>query len=59
MQTQRVKIFFEDEAPRLGAGWRIVNVQVGRKWVRLRDDMDRTARFTIAQYEKLKPQETS
>ncbi len=21
MQTQRVKIFFEDEAPRLGCGW--------------------------------------
>jgi hypothetical protein len=57
MQTQRVKIFFEDEAPRLGCGWRWVSVQIGRKWVRLQDDMGRTARFTLAQYAELKPHE--
>ena len=57
MQTQRVKIFFEDEAPRLGCGWRWVYVKVGRKWVRVRDGMGRTARFTLDQYEQLKPRE--
>lgn len=28
-----VRIFFEDEAPRIGSGWRTVHVRVGRKWV--------------------------
>ena len=32
------------------------NVQIGRKWLKLRDDMGRTARFTLAQYAELKPQ---
>ena len=57
MQTQQVKIFFEDEAPRLGSGWRWVTVRIGRKWVRVRDHMGRTARFTVDQYAKLKPRE--
>lgn len=31
------RVYFEDEAPSLGAGWRGVDVvSVGRKWVRLR-----------------------
>ncbi|HZP68393.1 MAG TPA: hypothetical protein VFB29_00500 [Pseudolabrys sp.] len=55
MKQQRVKIFFEDEAPRLGCGWRYVTVTIGRKWVRCRDCLGRSARFTLAQYERLKP----
>lgn len=57
MQTKQVKIFFEDEAPRIGSGWRLVTVQVGRKWVRVRGPQDRRARFTLDQYAKLKPRE--
>jgi hypothetical protein len=32
-----VRIYFEDESPRLGCGWRWVTAQIGRKWVRLQD----------------------
>lgn len=28
-----MRLFFEDEAPRIGSGWRTVEVKVGRKWV--------------------------
>ena len=45
MQIDRVKIFFHDEAPRIGCGWRWVEARIGRKWVRLRDHQGRTARF--------------
>lgn len=32
----RAKIFLHDEAPRIGAGWRIVQIKEGPKWVRLK-----------------------
>jgi hypothetical protein len=53
---RKVKIYFQDEAPRLGCGWRFVTAQIGRKWVRLRDDHGRCVRFTRDQYAQLKPQ---
>ena len=28
-----MRLFFEDEAPRIGSGWRTVHVKVGLKWV--------------------------
>ncbi len=31
----RMRIFLHDEAPRIGCGWRLVSVKVGRDWVRL------------------------
>lgn len=32
----KVALYFEDEAPRIGCGWRLVKVlKIGRKWVRL------------------------
>lgn len=55
METQRMKIYFEDEAPQIGCGQRIVAVQIGRKWVRVRTSYGR-ARFTKAQFERLNPQ---
>jgi len=58
MQKQ-VKIFFEDECPRTGAGWRLVTAKIGRKWVRLYGPQGRTGKFTLAQYERLKPTERS
>ena len=27
------RVFFEDEAPRIGSGWRSVHIKVGHKWV--------------------------
>lgn len=38
METQRIRIFLHDEAPRIGCGWRTVTVMLGRKWVRLVDE---------------------
>ena len=32
----KVRLYFEDEAPRIGAGWRTVYATVGYKWARLR-----------------------
>lgn len=33
--TQRLMVQFEDEAPRIGSGWRLLTVEIGWKWVRL------------------------
>lgn len=32
-----MRIFFEDEAPRIGSGSRKVHIKVGNKWVRFTD----------------------
>lgn len=32
MKPRYVEIFFNDEAPRIGAGRRVVKLEVGRKW---------------------------
>ena len=28
-----MRIFFEDECPRIGSGWRTVDIKIGRKWI--------------------------
>jgi len=35
MKTKEHLIYFKDEAPRIGSGWRKVTVKKGRKWVHL------------------------
>jgi hypothetical protein len=35
METETHLIYFTDDAPRVGSGWRRVDVKVGRKWVHL------------------------
>lgn len=35
MKTYRADIYFQDEAPRLGCGWRRCEVKIGRRWLRL------------------------
>jgi len=35
MKSKRMRLHFQDEAPRLGCGERGVKVQVGRKWAYL------------------------
>lgn len=37
MNTKGVRLYFEDECPRIGAGWRTVYVKTGRKWIYFRD----------------------
>lgn len=53
--TYKAKIYFEDEAPRIGCGWRRVTVKVGRKWARI-TFIDRTVRVKIKQLDALKPE---
>lgn len=36
MTTEKFHVYFEDEAPRIGAGWRIVQASIGYKWVKLK-----------------------
>ena len=34
--SDRYRVYFEDECPTVGAGWRPVIAKVGYKWVRLK-----------------------
>lgn len=36
-----MRVHLMDEAPRIGNGWRIVEVQVGHKWARLKTSAGR------------------
>jgi len=55
--TYRARIYFEDEAPRIGMGWRTVAVKVGRKWLHLTCAASgRTQRLPVSMLQKLKPQ---
>lgn len=47
--VQRMRVCFMDEAPRIGSGWRIVSVTVGRQWVRIASLAGR-AKLTKAQW---------
>lgn len=51
--TKRMRVQFMDEAPRIGQGWRIVYVENGRKWMKVRDCLGNRAKFTIAQWERI------
>lgn len=31
----KADVYFQDEAPRIGCGWRRCNVMIGRKWIRI------------------------
>ena len=37
MTPIKAKIYFEDECPRIGSGWRTVLIKTGRKWAYLID----------------------
>jgi hypothetical protein len=41
----KMTLFFEDEAPRIGAGWRPVWTRFGRKWAYLAGPGDYRARI--------------
>jgi hypothetical protein len=50
---ERVRVFLEMEAPQIGCGWRYVTVRTEGKHVHLCDYYGRTAKFKLAEYEKL------
>jgi hypothetical protein len=52
----RVRIYFEDEAPAIGSGWRIVTAEIDDKRVRLADHFGRTAEVKLATYHALRAQ---
>jgi hypothetical protein len=56
-EEYRVKIYFEDECPRIGSGWRTVTVREGRKWAYLTDCAGRRARVTLKLLDELLPVE--
>lgn len=37
MKSVKTRVYLEDEAPRLGCGWRTLLIKVGRKWVHFLD----------------------
>jgi hypothetical protein len=58
MTEIRATIQFEDEAPKIGSGLRIVNIKIGRKWAYLTDVANgRRQKITLDTLEKLKPME--
>jgi hypothetical protein len=52
----RVRLYFEDEAPAIGSGWRIVSADIGDKRVRLTDHFGRTAEVKLETYHSLRAQ---
>lgn len=56
MKQTTTRIYFEDEAPRIGCGNRWVTVTVGRKWVRVVENATGArAKFTVKQFETMFP----
>lgn len=37
MKAEVYKVYLQDDCPRLPCGWRYLIVQIGRKWVYIRD----------------------
>lgn len=53
MAEHTVTIYFEDECPRIGAGWRTVTVKEGRKWAYLTTASGRRQKITLDLLDKL------
>lgn len=51
--TRTVKLFLQDEAPRIGAGLRLLEVREGEKWAHLTAPCGRTARLRIEVFDKI------
>ena len=55
MTPIKLQVYLEDEAPKIGAGWRLVHATVGRKWVRMVEvGSERKAKLTVKIWEQLK-----
>lgn len=55
MQATRLRVCFNDEAPRIGSGWRIVTAAIGRKFVRIADQHGNRAKFTREEWKRIVP----
>jgi hypothetical protein len=56
--TTKTLVYFEDEAPKIGAGWRLVYATVGRKWVRLKESgSGHKAKLKVETWKQLKRRE--
>ena len=55
MDGKRMRVYFENECPRIGSGWRIVQVLEGRKWTRFAASAGRgkVAKAVWAQMQKI------
>ncbi len=55
----RYRVYFEDEAPRIGAGWRPVEATVGYKWVKLKTPgADRGTKIKRSVWDNLRKDES-
>lgn len=55
MQATRLRVCFNDEAPRIGSGWRIVFAKIGRTIVHLTDQHGNRAKFSKEQWKRIAP----
>jgi hypothetical protein len=54
MKAKRLRLIFQDEAPRIGCGERGCSVKMGRKWVYIRERASgATARLHKSAFDKL------
>lgn len=60
MTPIKLQVYLEDEAPKIGAGWRLVNATVGRKWVRMVESgSGRKAKLTVDVWKRLTKRDTN
>jgi len=53
MNERQTYIYLQDEAPRIGSGWRVVTVKEGDKWAHLSTTTGRRARLRIEEFDRL------
>lgn len=46
MEASRMRVCFNDDAPRIGSGWRIIIAKIGRKIVHVADQHGNRAKFS-------------
>jgi hypothetical protein len=52
-EIRRARIYFQDECPRIGSGWRVVDVWEGEKWAHLATDTGRRSRIRLEELDRL------
>lgn len=54
---RRTRVQLMDEMPRIGNGWRILDVKIGRKWAHVHDpNSGRRSRIARRIWESIEPQ---
>ncbi len=52
-ESRRTRVYFEDQAPRIGSGWRVVDVVEGDVWARLSTETGRKAKIRIEVFDQI------